>query len=213
MEQLPFLWSLVPVTTWIRGAQRSIESVRRILTSIGEEAEINKLIESQKAQFAEFAPVRIRGLASILAALHEARIDMPIHLLGKFFDRNPSETRNVEMARLIKQHDRYDTRRSWPNLRLNISEFTTERLNRIKNLSVQGRFKNEWAMLNAPAIAALYCMYDLEASEELVGQLKRLKGIDPDWFNVANATAMQQIFEHRLNEDSKCFSKFASEVL
>ena len=214
MEQLPFLWSLVPVSSWIRGAQKSIEFVRLKLSSNGiDEAEIRGLIESQKTQFAEVAPARIRGLASILPALHEARIDIPIHLLGRFFDRNPIDTRNVEMARLIKQHDRYDTRRSWPNLRLNLPEFMAEKLRRISNLSVQGRFKNEWAMLNAPAIAALHCMYDLEASEELVGQIKRLKGIDPDWFNVANATAMQQIIEHRLNEDSKCFSKFAAEVI
>ena len=213
MEQIPFLWSLVPTAHWIKGAYRSIEFVSKTLNNVATDpVEIEKLIATQIRMFAESAPIRVRGLASVLPALRDAGIDVPIQVLGQHYDRNPVGSRDIEMARLIKQHEKYGARHSLPEIRLMLAELVHEKLRCIVDLTIQDRISNGWSVLNAPAIAAIHCMYDLVAPVELVCQLKRLRGIDPEWFSIANASAMQMIFEHRMREDPTCFSRLSDTV-
>ena len=97
--------------------------------------------------------------------------------------------RKVEMDRLINDHNRSDetdTRETWPTPKLDIPDEVHGHLNGLR----LRRFPNEWAVLNAPAIAAIYCVFDIPRPEELVLQLQQLRGVDPGWFDSAFETAL-----------------------
>ena len=89
----------------------------------------------------------------------------------------------------------------WPRPHLPV----TEEVKRHLELLRINRFPNEWAVFNAPAIAAIYCVYDIPRPEELVLQLQQLRGIDPSWFDIAFDVALFILAGKRLNESPNCF--------
>ena len=208
IEELPFMWSLVPIAKWIQGAHQSIGRLRLILTEANIEAEeIEKCIAKQIQVFSTTVPQYARGLGTVLAGLFETGIKIPPLVVQHLYDPKTLMTRDFEKSRTIAQHDKYDSRTSWPNERLALTDFAMSKLKSIQGLEIKDRFQNEWSIWNAPAITAIYCLYHLEASGGLVRDLKRLRGVDPEWFSVANACAMQMIFEFRLKENGNCFKE------
>ena len=208
LEQLPFLWSLVPVSAWINGAFRIDRLVRHKLQLAGfDNTSIDDEVKKRIHLFASAVPTRLRGMAGVLACLYFAKFPIELRDFALLNDNNPIETRDRERGRLIAQHDRFDTRSSWPKNILVIPSLVRENLKSIVGLEIDDGHPNQWDVLNAPAITAICCLFDLPASDELVRVLQRLRGVDPDWFEVANAAAMQMIVDHRLNADPDCFVK------
>jgi hypothetical protein len=77
---------------------------------------------------------------------------------------------------------------------------------------IEDGFRNQWAVLNGPGIAAVKAVYGdgLGASE--VAEYKRLRALDPDWYDTANAVAMSILLHHRCDSEKGYLSKLVESV-
>lgn len=209
LKELPFLWSLIPVSAWVAAARRYetfIHERCRIAGFTGEEAKDQ--FQKRLKDFADGAVLHWRGATCVLTCMHFSGITMPSGVLTpQLLMPNSRDTllarRVHEYGRLIDAHDRYDTRQSWPHFWISLND---EIRASVSSIEVQDRYPNEWSVLNAPAIAAACGVYDIPCAEALVKQLKKLRGVDPDWFDAANEIAMFIFAGERLAQDPKCFS-------
>jgi hypothetical protein len=115
--------------------------------------------------------------------------------------------RDVEYARLLRYHDRfedYDTRTTWPNFRIDVTDEVRALFNSTPNLSMYTH-KNQWAVVNGPAIAAVHSVYGFPVTPNQVRQFKLLRAVDADWYDKANVVAMNLLLDRRFKEDNTCF--------
>ncbi len=78
---------------------------------------------------------------------------------------------------------------------MELDDLVENGLSSINHLKVRDGNPQHWAVLNAPAIAALHSVLSIPANDQLIHHIHRLRGFDFDWFNVANAVAMQAVVE------------------
>ena len=113
------------------------------------------------------------------------------------------EKRAAEHTRLVAAHDSEDTRESWPNIRLPMSDEARELL---ADLLITDGHANQYAVFNAPALAAAHSVHEIPEPPELLPILQELRGVDPGWFDRACEIAMYILAGRRLTADPKCFS-------
>ena len=77
-----------------------------------------------------------------------------------------------------------------------------EILNSTPNLVNRDTHANQWAVINAPAIAAIHSAYGVTPDQKLIRELKRLRSFDTEWFDAANLYAMYHVIDRRTKEDS-----------
>ena len=216
LEHLPFMWSLVPISSWIRGAFRCRKMVADTLKAVQQDNEaltdesIEGMLRDRTRLFASAAPKRVKGLGCMLATLHMAGFEIGWPQIAPFYDANVWETRSQERSRLVDQHTRLGTYRTWPSRPLDVHEFARAKLREIPGLEIEAGTEQS-QVLNAPAIAAIYCVFDFKPTEREVKQFQRMRGVDPEWFNVANAAAMQVLIEQRANLEPDCYAHIAAE--
>jgi hypothetical protein len=205
-EELPFLWSLVPIKAWIATALRCLQFVKlRLEAAEIDSATINHTIRKSTNDFAAEAPNRAPSLACVLMCMYRiGSFDiMPTLLRPQGLD---IATRQIEHARLVSHHDRFDTRSTWPNFKLEVSDDVRGIFNATHNLGILESHKNQWAVLNGPAIAAIHSVYGFPVTLEQIIQFKRLRALDTEWFDKANAIAMYMLIKQRFIEDENCFA-------
>ena len=210
LERLPFLWSLIPVQTWVSTASRCRDHVRNLLGGSGlDDAAISNLVASQSNKFAEEAPSRCPAMYCILMALWRAGFQFdPHHMHGTSDGGIKGLTlvdRQQEHTRLMAQHTKYDTRDAWPNFKLEYSERVREILRDTEGLLMNGSFPNQWVILNGPAVAAVYTAYGFDLNEELIKRFKRLRATDAEWYDKANAIALLKLMQRRYSEDPNIY--------
>lgn len=206
LEQLPFLWSLVPINSWVKAAKKIRDDFKLKLEKNGiEDALVCKLLKDWANEFARNAPMHCSGVYCVLMALWRAGFEFDPELLnatpdGRIRGLSLSD-RQLEHTRLISQHTRFDTRYTWPNFKLGHSAEVSSILRSTKDLLIKGSLENQWVVLNGPAVAAIYTTHEFELSDELVRQFKRLRATDAEWYDKANAVATLILMSRRYEED------------
>lgn len=209
LEELPFLWSMVPVRSWVAATTRYVGFLNDRLQALGcSRDEITSTINTTLDGFSALTPLYSAGMSGVVACLYVSGLDIPlkhvaVQQLRPVAANELLTRRQSEMNRLIDEHNRgqQTTQHRWPSPRLPV---TPEVHQHLMFLQIT-RFPNEWAVLNAPAIAAIYCVYDIPRPDELVLQLQQLRGIDIAWYDCAFAVALSILAGRRLSENRECF--------
>lgn len=210
LERLPFLWSLIPVQTWINAASRCRDHVRHALEGRGlGDTTISDWVARQPNKFAEEAPNRCPTMCCILMALWRAGFQFD----PKYLNGTPDGgikglsllDRQQEHARLLSQHTKYDTRDAWPEFKLEYSEQVAQILRETDDLLIKGSLKNQWVILNGPAVAAVYSAFGFPVTDALVKQFKRLRATDAEWYDKANAIATLMLMQRRYSENPNTY--------
>ena len=68
--------------------------------------------------------------------------------------------------------------------------------------SKEESFKNQWAVLNGPGIAAVKAVHGDGLSSKDITEYKRLRALDPDWYDIANAVAMTILLDRRFRTEA-----------
>lgn len=211
-ERLPFLWSLIPIQAWLNTAESAMTFVRRSLVNANlEHSEIDQLVRQYANRFAAEAPNRIPSMSCVVLCFWRTRMGFdfdPQHLRIAGNDQLEGlslEDRDREQTRLIDQKSKADTRFTWPNFRIDFDETVREIFNSTRQLPIRDTFKNQWAVLNGPAIAAVFTVYGFPVSKKQVCQFKRLRALDPEWYDKANAIATFLLMQRRFNEETNPF--------
>jgi AAA ATPase domain len=203
-EQLPFLWSAIPIHAWLATAMRcwAFAEARMVENDI-EPEQVRMLLAQARDRFVKEAPNRSSHMASVVFAMFASdrfgiQFTESLHqLLGRF----TLEVRTREHTRLISHHDRFDTRSTWPNFRIECDQAERDIL-RATNLMIEDGFRNQWAVLNGPGIAAVKAVYGEGLQAEEVVEYKRLRALDPDWYDIANAVAMSVLLDRRCKSET-----------
>lgn len=198
-EQLPFLWSAIPIRGWLATAARCWAFAHSRMTENGMDTEqVDLLIGQARDRFVKEAPNRSPQMASVILAMFASdRFGILFsESLQQLIGRFTLDIRTREHTRLISHHDRFDTRSTWPNFRIDCNQEERDIL-RSARLMIEDGFKNQWAVLNGPGIAAVRAVYGYGLRADDVSEFKRLRALDPEWYDIANAVAMSVLLNRR----------------
>ena len=200
LEELPFLWSLIPVESWITCAFRTRNYFQSTMESVGIPAEqITKTIDEKSAAFAKHAPDRYPSMCCVTACLFHAGLVSPSLL--KLTGTSLQDYQRA-LAGLFSRNESFDSRITWPNPRLKITDQVRQLLNSTPNLINRDTHRNQWDVINAPAIAAIHSAYGVTPDLTLMRDLKRLRSFDTEWFDAANLYALYHVLDRRTKEDA-----------
>jgi hypothetical protein len=211
-EQLPFLWSAIPIHAWLVTAARCWTFAHSRMTENGIDTEqVDILLGQVRDRFVEEAPNRSPHMASVILAMFASnRFGIPfserLHMLDRRFTL---DIRTREHTRLISHHDRFDTRSTWPNFPIECTQDAKDHLRSaglMFETSKEEGFKNQWGVLNGPGIAAVKAVYGDGLHSKEITEYKRLRALDPEWYDIANAVAMKILLERRCNSDRNYLS-------
>ncbi len=201
-EQLPFLWSAIPIRAWLATAAGCWSFAKSRLVESGmKEEQFEKILGNHRDQFVKEAPNRSASMASIVLGMFVSeRFDIPPTVTLQQLDRRLNlEERSREHTRLISYHqERFDTRETWPNLQIDCSRDEQLVLRETELMfSDSDSDKEHWAVLNGPGIAAVRVVYGDGLKTGEIKMFKRLRALDSDWYDIANAVAIKTLIEHR----------------
>lgn len=185
MEELPFLWCLIPIHCWVKAALRIRQSSRARLALGGfSDEQIDELLLSQLRNFLEGGVGRPAVLSTATLCLPFADSTIPqdpnYHLLLPGSRQGLLHERDRARTRLISAHDGIDTRISWPHYEVPIAR---ELLDDVRHIFISDCHENQGAVLNGPAAAAGHSVYGVPVTEEQLTRFQELRGIDPEWFD------------------------------
>ena len=209
LEELPFLWCLIPISVWVKAANGICEHIQQSCASLPPE-QLKAIITAAVRTFLDpkSSHPGVLSCAAMCLPLVDSRLPQghSAQELAPLFIRSvPSllEKRAAEHTRLVAAHDSEDTRESWPNIRLPMSDEARELL---ADLLITDGHANQYAVFNAPALAAAHSVHEIPEPPELLPILQELRGVDPGWFDRACEIAMYILAGRRLTADPKCFS-------
>jgi len=202
-EQLPFLWSAIPVKAWLITAARYWSFVKSTLQEQGiDEESADRILKEAQNHFLEEAPNRSEHMTSIVLAMFASN-HFGINFsesLGVLVGRLTMDVRNREQTRLIASRNKFDSRSTWPNCRVDCS-IDERLLLRQFQLSIEDSHDNQWAVLNGPSVAAVKAIYGDGLRPDEVIQYKRLRAFDSEWYDIANAVAMNTLLQKRCESE------------
>lgn len=185
MEELPFLWCLIPIQCWVKAALTIRESQRKLLLQAGLEKEkIDEMLLSQLRRFLEGAVGRPSVLSAAAACLPFADKTIPQDQNFRLLLRNSANSllqdREEEKSRLISSHAASDIRTSWPLYEVSLPG---EAQADAKDLLIDECHDYQKAVLNGPVIAASHSVFGVSVNEKRLSQFQELRGVDPTWFD------------------------------
>ncbi|MCA9130469.1 MAG: hypothetical protein KDB22_25445, partial [Planctomycetales bacterium] len=206
-EQLPFLWSAIPIHAWLSTALRCWKFVEQRLCDAGfMESDLQELLGKQRDLFVKESPNRSLHMSCVVLSMFASeQFGISVSQLTNLNSLN-FDVRERERSRLIAHHHRFDTRSTWPNFRIDCSQDERAILQQA-DLQINDRFQNEWAVLNGPGIAAVKAVYGDGIPAESIAGYKRLRALDPDWYDIANAVAMSTLLDRRCKTEPNFLSK------
>jgi hypothetical protein len=185
MEELPFLWCLIPVSCWVRAALSIRKSMRAPLVQSGfPESQVDQILLMQLRSFLEGNVGRPAVLSTAAMCLSFADRSIPqdpnFQLLLPGSRRTLLAERDLERTRLVSPQDGTDIRVSWPQYDVPIAP---ELRNDVKDVFISDCDENQQAVLNGPAAAAAHSVFGVPVTVEQLQRFQELRGIDPLWFD------------------------------
>lgn len=208
LEQLQFMWALVPIQAWCVAITRIAEGIESALVSVGQDqGQIAKTLSDTFDRFCDAATIRWGGMECVLPCIAlSTNVGFPLkqELLGMLLENHRARLReewDVERTKLISTHETIgDTRETWPN-----PTISTEIVGDDRDLFFDDNTRNRWAMLNGPTVAAAYAVKGESADPRTVSALQELRGVDPSWFESAYRFAIFTLAGRELAKDQDCF--------
>lgn len=207
LEELPFLWCLIPISSWVRVVSRVSQYQQAALSASGlEQQELNRIQNEQAQRWAAQLPIRRPYFACLVGCLYASGFPIPnpdsiVRLMP-----NAQEDLRRRLFRerdlLLQRFGPRNTQSVWPSIRLRLEDSIRER---IRPWEIRDRYRHEWAVSNAPLAAAAYAVSDLPVSHELTCLFHLLRGVDPTWFEQAYEIALFLMAGQRLAENPHCF--------
>ncbi len=200
LEELPFLWCLVPLDAWIRAATRLRRHLRNILSDAGIASErIDEHFERSLGDFVEQGPYRHPAVSCVTLCFFGAQLtNTPPTGISATTDTDYQGA----LASLISRQDLFDSRQTWPSLRLRYSDEVHRLLHTTPGLLNQETHTNQWAVINAPSIAAIHAVYDIPVNRSQLEDFQLLRFFDTEWFDAAMCYAMSRLAHRRISEQS-----------
>lgn len=206
LEQLPFLWSLLPIRAWISAARRTVDHVRTELSqSSFDESTIEELASASLVDFAKLAPIRGAGMGCIVGCLFIAGLPVkpePEHLASLHTNAKERLCKDLEMyrTRLVSGH----AQDRWPESKLSVAPKVDAYTS--KYLLRDGQYYHK-LVLDAPVVAAAHAVLNAQPNSDTVAVLQEAKGFDPIWYEAAHHICMCRMAGDFLNADPEFFAR------
>ncbi|MEI7460513.1 MAG: STY4851/ECs_5259 family protein [Pirellula sp.] len=203
LEELPFLWSLVPIGTWISTAKQLIATTKELLSNAGVTQEIiDQNVKLRIDDFAKNAPLRCQSLSCVVA-LMKYGVGFPINEDSAADCMACTQIRDLENEHrnLMASVGRIDKRIRWPELRLDVSNFIQCKLNEVNGLQTTDMKSYQVPVCNAPLVAAVHCVYDIPTTDKQLATFRSLRSFNLPWYENANRIAVHLLAEGRFRSD------------
>ncbi len=204
-EELPFLWSLVPVGTWITTAKQVITMATTTFSAAGvPQAIIDHHVQGRIDDFAKNAPLRCPSLSCVVG-LMKYGAGFPINESAAGDCMACTQIQDIENERrnMVSSLERINDHIQWPELPLEVTDFVQDRLNEVKGLQTTEAMPHQVPVWNAPAVAAVHCVYDIPASDKQLATFRTLRSFNLPWYESANRIAVHLLAERRFGSDTE----------
>lgn len=188
LEDLPFLWKLVPVRSWLRAAREYRDCVLTKLAMLGSSSlEPDRMASERIRNVLEWATQRSLHLGWLRLLLQDVlgqKVEMPV----LEFDKQEQS--------LLRQSGRWPEWRYPQELDALLDEHRVPR-----QFRVLAAPSYQHSVLNAPVLAAAAAVDGHKFDDQLILELRRMRAFDEDWFEHAHAHAFRYILDRRVQED------------
>jgi hypothetical protein len=188
LEDLPFLWKLVPVRSWLHAAREYRDYVSARLAEM---------------EASSLDPVRLARETILRVVEWAARRSLHLGwlrlLLRDVFDQEaeaPEIALEQRKQMLLRQPGR------WPECSQELDALLDE-LRVPKQLRDLSDLSYRHSVLNAPTLAAAAAVDGHALDDHLIFELRRMRAFDEEWFEHAHAQAFIQILHIRFTENSE----------
>jgi len=190
LEELPFLWSLVPAETWVRAGRHFEASLRRQLD--GYSGDVDAVVRGSLSLFLREAPLRQPGFETLTELMRVAVLGESIEsakylkLVLSFEGRDALRSRlTIARQALLQAHADDDwpsgpTFTSW----LSRAGSLPKEIQDLWHIEPEGT-RYRVPVLNAPAVAAIAASCGIPVERPLIFELRRLRRFDQQWFDEA----------------------------
>jgi hypothetical protein len=194
LEQLPFMWALIPADVWLGAARLEFTGRKKRLAALADEDDPGSPDEALMHEFAAEAPHRAPWMSCIVELMHrvvECVPALPDPQLQQLLVARCAQGRAVLLQVLadvgnvlVKAHDGV----WWP--RVETEEFTSV------GRELPGEFWSEppqlyqTAVMKAPLLAAAASARNRRLSAEGILEQRRLRAFDERWFDNAYRVAL-----------------------
>ena len=191
LEDLPFLWSLLPVKNWVMVGKHFESSLRRQLEAYS--GDVDTLIRETLALFFQEAPKRQLGFETLAELIRvcvlKDEIESTQYLRMAILPAGRDALqKNLQSAQqeLLHRHADDDI---WPTSDLfsNWFNWAGSLPDEVKNIwHIETLGTHYWSsVINAPAMAAIAAACGVKVERPLVYDIRRLRSFDEEWFNYA----------------------------
>ncbi len=200
LETLPFCWRLIPVRTWVRGARTHRRALLGKLRGIPgartmADNEIAAFLERAGRHQDFFLPLADSIRVEVLGCpTSETELRTPLTLLGEV-------VRGERQALLQRNYGK-----RWPDGEATVRFFYEHGSTLSRTLAPLWQVAEELPrfrrpVLLAPVLTALASLYALPVGIERLQELRRLRGFDPRWFDMAHEYALRMALGILVDEE------------
>ena len=194
LEELPFMWTLLPVKHWVMVARNMSNSLHRQLKEHLDEDGIEASVQQVLNRFIDEAPKHQLGFEILTDLVKLAVLGCGIESTQYLKIATNQQTRNV-----LTDHLRYakqdlvneHTQDRWP-----IGWYIQDWLGQVESVIpnevkkvlrseyMEGQ-KYQFSVINAPIVTAISAACGIDVQRPLIYELRRLRNFDEQWFDVA----------------------------
>ena len=192
LEELPFLWSMVPVKTWVGAGNCFLASLRRHLEGYSGDAEAH--VRASMTCFLKEAPLRQSGFETLAELMRvgvlgesieeTSYLKMVVSVQGRAALRDLLATSRQALLRAHAE-DRWPRGPNVASWRRRVEKLPKE-IHELWLVAPEGVWYRA-PILNAPAVAAIAAACDIAVERPLIFEVRRLRRFDPQWFDEAYA--------------------------
>lgn len=189
LEELPFLWSIVPMKAWVAAGRRFIASLRHLE---GYSGDVDALVRGSMALFLKEAPLRQSGFETLtdlmrVGVLGEGIEETSYLKMVVVADGRAALRGVLESSRqaLLQAHaeDQWPSGPGFTNWLGRAGDLPKE-IQELWQIAPEGA-RYQVPVLNGPAVAAIAATCDIPVERPLIFALRRLRRFDPQWFDEA----------------------------
>lgn len=190
LEELPFLWSTVPMKAWVRAGQAFVDSLRRQLE--GYAGDTDALVRESMGLFMKEAPLRQSGFETLSELMRvgvlgcEIKETSYLNMVVSADGRAALRSQLTMPRQSLLQSHAEDHWPPGPGFRSWLSRAgeLPKEIQELWQIAPEGA-RYRVPVLNAPVVAAIAAACDIPVERPLVFEIRRLRRFDPQWFDEA----------------------------